>query len=65
MIALFRGASLSPHQQQRLLEIVPGALTWFVLLVPVLTAFAIRLNDPGMLWILGVGAVVLDLYWLG
>lgn len=65
MIALLRGAPLSAHAQQRLLEIVPGALTWFVLLVPVVTAFAIRLNDPSQLWILGVGAVLLDLYWFG
>ncbi len=64
MIALLRGFSPSSRTQQRLLEILPGALTWFVLLVPVLTAFAIRLNDPGQLWILGVGAVALDLYWL-
>jgi hypothetical protein len=56
---------LSARTQQRLLEILPGALTWFVLLVPVLVAFAIRLNDPGQLWILGVGAVLLDLYWFG
>lgn len=65
MIALFRGVSPSAHTQQRLLEILPGALTWFVLLVPVVTAFAIRLNDPSNLWILGAGAVALDLYWLG
>ena len=65
MIALFRGVTLSPRSQQRLLEIVPGALTWFVLLVPLVTAFAIRLNDPSKLWILGAGAVALDLYWLG
>ncbi|MFN2581454.1 MAG: glycosyltransferase family 2 protein [Candidatus Dormibacteria bacterium] len=65
MIALFRGVSLSAHAQRRVLEILPGALTWFVLLVPVVTAFAIRLNDPSMLWILGVGAVLLDLYWFG
>jgi cellulose synthase/poly-beta-1,6-N-acetylglucosamine synthase-like glycosyltransferase len=65
MIALLRGIPPSAHTQQRLLEILPGALTWFVLLVPVLTAFAIRLNDPGQLWILGVAAVLLDLYWLG
>jgi len=63
MIARLRGAPLSPREQQRLLEILPGALTWFVLLVPVVTAFAIRLNDPADLWILGVGAVLLDLYW--
>ena len=65
MIALFRGRPLSAHAQQRALEILPGALTWFVLLVPILTAFAIRLNDPSMLWILGVGAILLDLYWFG
>ena len=64
MIALLRGVAPSARTQQRLLEILPGALTWFVLLVPVLTAFAIRLNDPGQLWILGVAAVALDVYWL-
>ena len=56
--------AVSPRTQQRLLEILPGALTWLVLLVPLLTAFAIRLNDPSQLWILGVGAILLDLYWL-
>ena len=65
MIALFRGAPLSAHAQQRVLEILPGALTWLVLLVPVVTAFAIRLNDPSMLWILGAAAILLDLYWFG
>jgi cellulose synthase/poly-beta-1,6-N-acetylglucosamine synthase-like glycosyltransferase len=64
MIARSRAIPLSQHTQQRLLEILPGALTWFALLVPVVTAFAIRLNDPSMLWILGVGAVLLDAYWL-
>jgi cellulose synthase/poly-beta-1,6-N-acetylglucosamine synthase-like glycosyltransferase len=54
---------LTPHAQQRLLEILPGALTWAVLLLPVVVAFAIRLNDPTKLWILGVGAVLLDVYW--
>jgi cellulose synthase/poly-beta-1,6-N-acetylglucosamine synthase-like glycosyltransferase len=64
MIARSSAIPLSQHTQQRLLEILPGALTWFVLLVPVIVAFTIRLNDPGMLWILGVGAVLLDAYWL-
>src|ERR1700689_1765789 len=64
MIARSTAIPLSQHTQQRLLEILPGALTWFALLVPVVAAFAIRLNDPGMLWILGVGAVLLDAYWL-
>jgi hypothetical protein len=54
---------LTPHAQQRLLEILPGALTWAVLLLPVVVAFAIRLNDPTKLWILGLGAVLLDVYW--
>jgi hypothetical protein len=64
MIARSTAIPLSQHTQQRLLEILPGALTWFALLVPVVAAFTIRLNDDGMLWILGVGAVVLDAYWL-
>lgn len=50
--------------RQRLLEILPGALTWVVLLTPLVVAFAIRLNDPSKLWILGIGAVLLDVYWL-
>lgn len=56
-------ARLTPNQQQRLLEIVPGALTWTILLVPVTAAFVIRMNDPSLLWLLGLGAVCLDLYW--
>jgi cellulose synthase/poly-beta-1,6-N-acetylglucosamine synthase-like glycosyltransferase len=56
--------SITPRSQQRLLEILPGALTWLVLLIPVLAAFAIRLNDPSLLWVLGAGAIALDLYWL-
>jgi cellulose synthase/poly-beta-1,6-N-acetylglucosamine synthase-like glycosyltransferase len=55
---------LTPHAQQRLLEILPGALTWTVLLVPVVVAFAIRLNDPTKLWVLGLAAILLDAYWL-
>ena len=35
-----------------------------MLLTPLVVAFAIRLNDPTKLWILGVGAVLLDTYWL-
>jgi cellulose synthase/poly-beta-1,6-N-acetylglucosamine synthase-like glycosyltransferase len=57
-------SSLSPRAQQRILEIVPGAMTWTVLLVPLIVAFAIRLNNPADLWILGVAAIILDLYWL-
>ncbi|MBJ7609773.1 MAG: glycosyltransferase family 2 protein [Candidatus Dormibacteraeota bacterium] len=64
MIARLGVRRLSPHAQQRLLEVIPGALTWTVLLIPLLVAFAIRLNDPTKLWILGVGAVALDVYWL-
>ncbi len=56
--------TVSPRKQQRLLEILPGALTWLALLVPLISAFVIRLNDPSQLWILGVAAIVLDLYWL-
>ena len=55
--------ALSPQTQKRFLEIIPGAMTWIVLLIPVIVAFAIRLNDPAYLWILGLGAVLIDLYW--
>ena len=63
MLAAARFRRLPTHTQQRLLEIFPGALTWTVLLAPVVVGFAIRLNDPAKLWVLGVGAVLLDLYW--
>jgi len=63
MLARPRLAALSPAAQRRLLEILPGALTWLVLLAPVVAAFAIRLNDPTKLWLLGVGAILLDCYW--
>ena len=63
MIAVRRRVALSPATQQRLLEILPGAVSWTILLTPVAVAFAIRLNDPTKLWILGVGAVMLDVYW--
>ncbi|HYA01398.1 MAG TPA: hypothetical protein VEK76_13780 [Candidatus Binatia bacterium] len=56
--------ALSPRIQQRLLEMVPGVLSWTVLLVPLVAAFAIRLNDPADLWVLGLGAVLLDAYFL-
>jgi cellulose synthase/poly-beta-1,6-N-acetylglucosamine synthase-like glycosyltransferase len=55
--------ALSPHAQQRLLEIIPGAFTWAILLTPLIIAFAIRLNDPADLWVIGLGAVLLDAYW--
>ena len=59
----FVGRKLSKRQKQRLLEIVPGLLTWSVLLVPLIAALAIRIIDLTKLWILGVAAIVLDLYW--
>jgi cellulose synthase/poly-beta-1,6-N-acetylglucosamine synthase-like glycosyltransferase len=63
MVARWWSASLSPRAQQRILEILPGAFTWLVLLTPVAVAFAIRLNDPTKLWLLGLGAIALDVYW--
>ena len=57
-------AALSPRARQRLLEILPGALTWTILATPLVVAFTIRLNDPTKLWILGIGTILLDLYWL-
>jgi hypothetical protein len=56
-------SALPPRAQQRVLEILPGALSWTVLGLPLIIAFAIRLNDPADLWILGLGAVVLDAYF--
>ena len=55
--------ALSPGAQRRILEIIPGALTWTVLLIPLVAAFILRLNDPADLWILGIGAVLLDAYF--
>jgi len=65
MVARRWSASLSPASQQRLLEILPGALTWTVLITPVAIAFLIRLADPTKLWLLGIGAILLDIYWFG
>jgi cellulose synthase/poly-beta-1,6-N-acetylglucosamine synthase-like glycosyltransferase len=63
VIAVRRWGVLSPRVQQRMLEILPGAVAWLILLTPVAIGFAIRLNDPTKLWILGLGAVLLDTYW--
>ncbi|MGA8016969.1 MAG: glycosyltransferase family 2 protein [Candidatus Dormiibacterota bacterium] len=62
-VAVRTWSTLSPHAQKRVLEILPGALSWTVLGVPLIIAFAIRLNDPADLWILGLGAVLLDAYF--
>src|SRR5260370_30089940 len=64
MVARLRARALTPRVQERLLEIFPGALTWTILLTPIAVAFAIRVYDPTKLWILGAGAILLDLYWL-
>ena len=64
MTSLSVAAWRTPKFQQRLLEILPGTLTWTVLAVPVTVAFFIRTLDPSALWILGAGAVMLDFYWL-
>jgi len=63
VIAARRWGALRPRTQQRLLEILPGAVAWTILLTPVAVGFAIRLNDPNKLWILGIGAILLDVYW--
>ncbi|HEY6379813.1 MAG TPA: hypothetical protein VI316_11610 [Candidatus Dormibacteraeota bacterium] len=65
MATWVRAFADSPRVRQRALEVFPGLLTWTVLLLPVGLAFLIRFNDPTKLWILGVAAIVLDLYWLG
>lgn len=53
-----------PRLSQRLLEILPGALTWTILLSPPTAAFLIRLVDPTKLWLLGGASIALDVYWL-
>ena len=50
--------------QQRLWEMAPGLLVWSCLLAPVAVGFAITFTNFEYLWVLGVFAVVLDLYWL-
>jgi len=64
MVARWWSTSLPPRAQQRLLEILPGSLTWAVLAVPVAVAFVIRISDPTKLWILGAATIALDIYWL-
>jgi hypothetical protein len=64
MATWVRSLTTSPHVRRRVLEIVPGAMTWTILLLPVALAFLIRVYDPTKLWILGMGAIALDCYWL-
>ena len=65
MATRVRAFTASPRVRQRVLEILPGATTWTILLLPVVVAFAIRVTDPTRLWVLGVAAIALDIYWLG
>ncbi len=64
MATWVRSFTTSPHVRRRVLEIVPGAMTWTILLLPIALAFLIRVYDPTKLWILGMGAIALDCYWL-
>jgi len=48
----------------RLLEMAPGVVVWVVLLGPVGIGFGIAAANFEYLWVLGLGAVALDCYWL-
>ncbi|HUY55490.1 MAG TPA: glycosyltransferase family 2 protein [Candidatus Nanopelagicaceae bacterium] len=52
------------RRQQRLWEMAPGVLVWACLLAPVAAGFVITFTNFEYLWLLGVFAVILDLYWL-
>ncbi|HUY61531.1 MAG TPA: glycosyltransferase family 2 protein [Candidatus Dormibacteraeota bacterium] len=52
------------RRRQRWLEMAPGLLVWAILLAPVAVGFLIVSTNFQYLWILGLGAVALDAYWL-
>ncbi len=49
---------------RRVLEMVPGATVWLILLGPVGLGILIAAANFEYLWILGLGALALDCYWL-
>jgi len=56
--------SRAVRARRRLLEMVPGGAVWLILLSPVGAGVLIAATNFEYLWILGVGAVALDCYWL-
>ncbi len=54
----------SVRVRRRLLEMAPGAAVWLILLGPVGVGVLIAATNFEYLWILGLGAVLLDCYWL-
>ncbi|MGH7666353.1 MAG: glycosyltransferase family 2 protein [Candidatus Dormibacteria bacterium] len=56
----------SPKQRvlQRLWEMAPGLTVWLILATPLTIGFVITFTNFEYLWLLGLFAVLLDLYWL-
>ncbi|MGB6772605.1 MAG: glycosyltransferase family 2 protein [Candidatus Dormiibacterota bacterium] len=50
--------------QERLWEMAPGLTVWLILVTPFAIGFVITFTNFEYLWLLGVFAVGLDLYWL-
>ena len=63
-----RDGVVRPHRrqriQQRLWEMAPGLTVWLILATPFAIGFVITFTNFEYLWLLGVFAVGLDLYWL-
>jgi len=60
-------AELPPRReriQQRLWEMAPGLTVWVILGTPLAVGFLITFSNFEYLWLLGLFAVLLDLYWL-
>ena len=50
--------------EQRLWEMAPGLTVWVILATPLAIGFLITFTNFEYLWLLGLFAVLLDLYWL-
>jgi hypothetical protein len=50
--------------EQRLWEMAPGLTVWLILATPLGVGFLITFTNFEYLWLLGLFAVLLDLYWL-
>jgi hypothetical protein len=59
-----QGATRRQRLEQRLWEMAPGLTVWLLLAAPLAVGFVITFTNFEYLWVLGVFAVMLDLYWL-
>ena len=50
--------------EQRLWEMAPGLTVWLILATPLGVGFLITFTNFEYLWLLGLFAVLVDLYWL-